>query len=127
VKENKAQLEERLDELEKRYAHTFDKPRSYYSCKDIILRDLKKLEEECNVLYCGMADDVLRPILLVPDFDKLFVIDGFDSAFAKNRSWEGQKEDILEMLSRGDDELSHHREVELNYREEVVSELHLII
>ena len=47
-----------------------------------------------NVLYCGMADDILTPLILVPNLTTLFVIDKFDSAFAKNNTWEGQKEDI---------------------------------
>ncbi|MEK6829136.1 MAG: hypothetical protein AABY15_03335 [Nanoarchaeota archaeon] len=68
-----------------------------------------------NILYCGMADDILSPILLVPDFDTIFVIDSFDRAFAKDNTWEGQKEDIIQMLSLGNDEHSQHRDVLVNF------------
>ena len=70
---------------------------------------------ENKVLYCGMADDILTPLILVPDLSKLFVIDYFDAAFAKNGTWKGQKEDIKECLVSGSNEKSHHREVYLHY------------
>lgn len=72
-----------------------------------------------NVLYLGMADDIFTPIILIPDFDTLFVVDSFDHAFARNNAWEGMKEDILEKLTRGDNKLSHHREVMLHYNKNV--------
>ena len=68
-----------------------------------------------KVLYCGMADDILTPLILVPTLSKLFVIDLFDTAFAKNRNWEGQKADILQCLQEGNNENSHHRDVYLYY------------
>jgi len=70
---------------------------------------------EENILYCGMADDILTPMILVPNFTAIFVIDLFDSAFAKNRTWEGQKRDILQCLKDGNNEKSHHRDVYLHY------------
>ena len=64
-----------------------------------------------NVLYCGMADDILTPLLLIPTLDNLFVIDYFDAAFAKNANWDGQKNDIKECLACGSDIDSHHLNV----------------
>jgi hypothetical protein len=71
-----------------------------------------------KVLYCGMADDILTPLILVPNFTKLFVIDLFDSAFAKHKTWEGQKKDILQCLKLGNNKNSHHRDVYLYYDKE---------
>lgn len=70
---------------------------------------------ETNILYCGMADDILTPLILVPNFTTLFVIDLFDSAFAKGGNWEGQKQDILQCLTDGNNKKSHHMEVYLYY------------
>ncbi len=70
---------------------------------------------EEKVIYCGMADDILTPILLVPNLSKLFVIDLFDRAFAKHYTWEGQKNDILQCLKEGNNKNSHHRDVYLHY------------
>jgi len=58
-----------------------------------------------------MGDDILTPIHLVPDFDVLYVIDLFDNAYSRDGTWQGQKEDILENLSRGDNRDSWHREI----------------
>jgi hypothetical protein len=69
-----------------------------------------------RIVYCGMADDILSPILLVPTFAVLFVIDKFDMAFAREHSWEEQKKDIKQMLTEGHDEFSWHREVYLEYK-----------
>lgn len=71
-----------------------------------------------KILYCGMADDILSPLLLVPDFTHLYVIDSFDSAFAENCTWEGQMQDIKNILLAGNDEKSHHRWVHLHYKKE---------
>lgn len=62
-----------------------------------------------------MADDVLSPMLLVPDFNVLYSICLFDSAFAMNRTWEGQKEDIKKQLIDGHDDGSHHMQVYRHY------------
>lgn len=71
--------------------------------------------KKTNVLYCGMADDVLSPLLLVPDFDTLYSICLFDSAFAMKQSWDGQKEDIKRQLTDGHDDESHHMQVYRHY------------
>ena len=34
--------------------------------------------QEVNVLYLGMADDIMTPLLLVPELTNLYVIDQFD-------------------------------------------------
>lgn len=69
-----------------------------------------------NVLYCGMADDILSPLILVPDLTHLYVMDRFDLAFAKNYTIEGQINDIKEMLSIGSDENSYHIEIYRKYK-----------
>ena len=74
---------------------------------------------EENVLYCGMADDIVTPMLLVPDLTNLFAICLFDEAFARGYSWEGQKNDIKQTLTAGSDEKSWHREIYLKYRKSV--------
>lgn len=72
-----------------------------------------------------MADDILSPILLVPDFTHLYVIDSFDSAFArqthnnKSGTWESQKKDIKTILQNGNDEDSHHFDVYKYYNKSV--------
>lgn len=75
---------------------------------------------ETNILYCGMADDITTPMLMVTGFDQLFAIDYFDSAFSPDGSWEGQKQDILDCLGSGCDKYSHHRKVCLHYQDEVL-------
>ncbi len=62
-----------------------------------------------------MADDILSPMLLVPDFKQLFVICLMDEAFSKAGTWESQKQDIKQILEKGNDEFSHHREVYAYY------------
>ena len=66
---------------------------------------------EKNVLYCGMGDDILTPLILEPDLDNLYVIDLFDDAFSPDLTWEGQKMDIIECLLNGSNEFSHTRDV----------------
>jgi len=69
-----------------------------------------------KVLYCGMADDILMPLLLIPDLLTLFVIDKFDLAFARHETWEGQKGDIIQILVDGNNKSSWHREEYLAYK-----------
>ena len=69
------------------------------------------------VLYCGMADDIISPIQLVSNCEHIYVIDLFDSAFAKGGTAEGQREDIRQILLTGNDENSHHREIHLRYED----------
>jgi hypothetical protein len=61
-----------------------------------------------NILYCGMVDDVLTPFILEPDFDCLYVLDKFDSAFSPDRTLNGQRRDILKCLSQGNDKDTAH-------------------
>jgi len=69
-------------------------------------------------LYCGMADDIISPFVLIPDLSILVAIDYFDSAFALYGTWEGQKEDILRSLTDGHDQNSYHYAIMLQYVEE---------
>ena len=62
-----------------------------------------------NIIYCGMAGDIMSPLLLVPDFDTLFVIDLFDPCFSSEGSWKSQKDDIRRILLDGSDENSWSR------------------
>jgi hypothetical protein len=70
-----------------------------------------------NTLYCGMADDILTPLLYVPDLDHLFAICLFDPAFAPadNQTWVGQKNDIKKALLEGTNDNCHHSAVYRKY------------
>lgn len=82
---------------------------------DKILQEVKSVK----VLYCGMADDIISPLQLVPNLTHLYVIDSFDVAFSPDYTWDGQKEDILTTLKLGSDEKSHHRAVYMHYQKNV--------
>lgn len=56
-----------------------------------------------NVLYLGMADDIMSPLLLVPNLTILYVIDKFDSYFSPDSTFDSQKNDIINALSNGSD------------------------
>jgi hypothetical protein len=57
-----------------------------------------------NILYCGMADGIMTPLLLVPNVEKIFVISLFDRAFCSDKmTWECQKTDIKQYLIDGSD------------------------
>lgn len=61
-----------------------------------------------TVLYCGMADDILSPLIHVPEARIFYAINLFDPAFCTGRTWESQQQDILTMLKLGHDGLSQH-------------------
>lgn len=58
-------------------------------------------EQNMNMLYCGMANDITTPFSLPIEFDKLYVMDIFDPAFSSDFTFEGQKKDILSQLTAG--------------------------
>jgi len=64
-----------------------------------------------NVLYLGMADDIMAPLLMFPDLDNLFVIDLFDLAFSPDRTWQGQRDDIKKILINGGEKGSHSEKI----------------
>jgi hypothetical protein len=66
---------------------------------------------ETRVLYLGMADDIMAPLLLVPDVDTLFVIDIFDAAFSRDETLQGQRADIKQVLTQGSDDGTYARRV----------------
>jgi hypothetical protein len=70
------------------------------------------------VLYCGMADDILTPFLLIPNLKTLYVIDKFDRAFSKDRTLEGQHREIVSILKAGNDQNSFHRYICLKYNDD---------
>ncbi len=53
-----------------------------------------------NVLYLGMAHDVMAPLLLVPDLDTLYVLNSLDDTYG---TWEEHKERIRKVLLQGSD------------------------
>jgi hypothetical protein len=53
-----------------------------------------------NVLYLGMADDIMAPLLLVPDLDTLYVLNVLDKSYG---SWEDHKIRIRAILEQGGD------------------------
>jgi hypothetical protein len=63
------------------------------------------------VLYCGMADDIMAPLLLVPDVDIIYAIDYFDPAFSPDGSIQGQTEEIKLILQRGNDKHTESRRI----------------
>lgn len=63
---------------------------------------------ENNVLYVGMADDILSPMILVPDFDCIFVMNILDRAYSPDGTWKGMKKDIISTLKNAHTEKSHH-------------------
>ena len=72
-----------------------------------------------NVLYLGMAYDIMAPLLLVPDLDTLYVLNSLDDAYG---TWEEQKDLIRGVLTQGNnakiannfyfDESEHNRHKE---------------
>jgi hypothetical protein len=54
-----------------------------------------------NILYLGMATDIMLPMLAEPDFDNLFVINRIDDVYG---TWEYQMKHILTILIDGSDE-----------------------
>lgn len=51
-----------------------------------------------------MADDIMTPLLLVPNVTTIYVIDLFDSFFSSKFTFESQKDDIRKVLANGSDE-----------------------
>lgn len=76
-----------------------------------------------NVLYLGMADDIYSPMFLTPDFDNLFVICKLDTAFARGDTKQGQREDIIEMLSTGNNKNSRLHAVHAKYGDDTTAYL----
>jgi len=70
---------------------------------------MDKMQE--NVLYLGMAYDIMAPLLLVPNLTTLYVIDKFDTFFSPDGTFEGQKRDIVNILINGSDIDSHSRKI----------------
>ena len=64
-----------------------------------------------NVLYLGMANDIMAPLLLVPNLSQLYVISKFDSAFCSGRTWESQMQDIRNYLTNGSDTGSYSYDI----------------
>ena len=54
-----------------------------------------------NVMYCGMAHDIMLPLLLIPDLDNLFVIDNFDWCYSPDGTIDGQRNTIIQILENG--------------------------
>jgi len=54
-----------------------------------------------NILYLGMGHDIITPIQLEPNFDILFVIDHFDTAYSPDETFNGQKDYIINSLLYG--------------------------
>ena len=44
-----------------------------------------------NVLYLGMADDIMSPLLLLPDISTIYVIDMFDRYYSSDGTFNSQK------------------------------------
>ena len=60
-----------------------------------------------RVLYLGMGDDIMAPLLLAPDLTTLFVLDLFDAGHSSDGTRKGQRSDIKGILTHGSDEFSY--------------------
>ena len=58
---------------------------------------------DINVLYLGMANDILTPFLLEPNLTNLYVIDLFDDTYSSDKTLNGQRRDIKNKLKTGID------------------------
>lgn len=72
-----------------------------------------------NILYCGMGGDIMSPLLLVPDFDRLYVIDIFYLAFCSKGTWSSMKSDIKYLLLNGDDRDAWFRKIIYKCRQDI--------
>ena len=77
-----------------------------------------------KILYCGMADDIMAPLILEGHLNNrfnemiIYVIDRFDPAFSHNQTIESQRDDIVNILKNGSDESSHSRFIYLQDSQE---------
>lgn len=76
-----------------------------------------------TVVYLGMATDIMAPLLLVPEVTTLFVIDWLDEAFSPDGTFEGQKREIKNTLTDGNDERTRGRMIYLEAEEEEREEM----
>lgn len=51
-----------------------------------------------RVLYCGMANDIISPLMMFPNLKVLFAMDSFDYAYSTQGTRKSQRNDILNML-----------------------------
>lgn len=51
-----------------------------------------------NVLYLGMANDILSPFCLIPDIENIYVIDLFDTFISPENSRNSQRKAIIDVL-----------------------------
>ena len=61
-----------------------------------------------NVLYLGMAFDIMSPLLLIPDLDTIYAIDLVDTSYGLP-SWDLHKAEMRLILTCGSDEKSQCR------------------
>ncbi len=61
-----------------------------------------------NVLYLGLAFDIMSPLLLVPDLDTIYAIDLVDVSYGLH-SWDLHKAEMRLILTCGSDEKSQCR------------------
>lgn len=59
-----------------------------------------KRQGQVNVVYLGMASDIMAPLLLVPDLDILYALNSLDDAYG---TWDEHKERIRKTLTQGND------------------------
>lgn len=58
-----------------------------------------------------MADDIMHPLLLVPDVKKIYSISLFDKAYSSSGTWESQKQDIINVLMFGRKKCYHDKSI----------------
>lgn len=62
-----------------------------------------------------MANDVMAPLLLVPEFTTLYAIDLFDYCCSSDKTFTSQKSDIKNILINGNDDGSYPRSINEQY------------
>tara|TARA_R110002072_G_scaffold45565_1_gene126605 strand:+ start:14193 stop:15026 length:834 start_codon:yes stop_codon:yes gene_type:complete len=61
----------------------------------------RKDKTEKNVLYLGMGYDIITPLILYPEVEKIFVMDLFHPTYSSDETLVGQRNDIVGMLVDG--------------------------
>jgi len=70
-----------------------------------------------NVLYLGMEDDIMLPLLMVPDLDTIHCIGIPDPCYSPTGLQEDQRDEIIGILTNGNDSMSRSRKVHMDSKD----------
>jgi len=87
---------------------------------------------EINVMFLGMKNDIMTPLLMVPDFTTLYAIDtsnrcGCSDLIVWEEQWEYHKRDIKQILTDGSDEFSMLRRRWIKYTEKCLENYNKLV